>query len=218
MALPFRQESEEGDRVLALSDGVIAIAITLLVLEISVPAIPAGAPRSVLPGLLLEQWHEFLGFVLSFLIIGQYWVLHRRIFVHIETYEQGVVMLNLLFLLLIAFVPFAASLFTTYPDRFGAMFYGGIMASTGGSLALLWGYASRKSLIEEGLGSRTARIQATRFVVSPLVFALSILVAAVDPILAILAWLLLIPTNIVLQSRVVESIEESSQNPASRTR
>ncbi len=72
MAFSFRQESNETDRLLALSDGVIAIAITLLVLEITVPEIPVGGPLSVLPDLILDQWHEFFGFVLSFLVIASY--------------------------------------------------------------------------------------------------------------------------------------------------
>lgn len=216
MTLPFRRESDETDRLLALSDGVIAIAITLLVLEIPVPTVPAGSPSSVLPDLLLEQWQEFVGYALSFLIIGSYWVLHRRIFVHIEKHERGVLWLNLLFLLMIAFVPFATNLFTIYPTRFGVAFYSGVLALTGFSLALLWVYASRRNVIEAGLGSRTVRIQAARFLASPLVFVLSMLVSLFDPMLAVLSWVLLIPINGVLQSRLVESVEDPSRDPRSR--
>ncbi|WP_277553959.1 TMEM175 family protein [Halobaculum limi] len=207
------RESEETDRMLALSDGVIAIAITLLVLEITVPEIPAGSPLSVLPSLIFEQWHEFFGFVLSFLVIGSYWVNHRRIFVHIERHDRGILWLNLLFLLMVAFIPFASSVFATYPDQFGIMFLSGTLALTGFTLALLWSYASRRELVEEGLSSRVVEIQAARFLASPAVFVLSILVAAFDPGLGILTWLLLVPINAVLQSRLVENLEgEASQS------
>jgi len=81
---PVRRGADETDRLIALSDGVIAIAITLLVLEITVPTVPAGSSLSVLPELVLEQWDEFVGYALSFLVIGLYWVLHRHIFVHID--------------------------------------------------------------------------------------------------------------------------------------
>ncbi|MFC7229321.1 TMEM175 family protein [Salinirubellus salinus] len=209
MALPFRRESSETDRMLALSDGVIAIAITLLVLEITVPEIPAGSPLSVLPDLVFAQWHEFFGFVLSFLVIGSYWVNHRRIFIHIERHDAGIVWLNLLFLLMVAFIPFASSVFATYPDQFGIMFLSGTLTLTGLTLALLWSYASRRELLEEGLGSRAVEIQAARFLASPFVFVLSILVTAFDPGLGILTWLLLIPINGVLQSRLAENLEES---------
>lgn len=142
MALPIRRETDETDRLLTLSDGVIAI--TLLVLEITVPELPMGSSIRILPDLILEQWHEFFGFVLSFLVIASYWVNHRRIFVHIEKHDRGVVWLNLLFLLMVAFVPFASSAFATYPDQFGVMFLSGTLALTGFTLTLLWTYASRK--------------------------------------------------------------------------
>lgn len=208
MAFSFRQESDETDRLLALSDGVIAIAITLLVLEITVPKIPVGSPISVLPDLILDQWHELFGFVLSFLVIASYWVNHRRIFVHIEKHDRGVVWLNLLFLLVVAFVPFASSVFATYPDQLGIMFLSGTLALTGFTLALLWSYASWKQLVEEGLTSRTVEVQAARYLASPFVFLLSIIVAAFDPGFGILTWLLLIPINAALESRLAANLEE----------
>jgi uncharacterized membrane protein len=210
MALPFQRESEETDRLLALSDGVIAIAITLLVLEITVPEVPAGTPLSVVADRVFDQWHEYVGYVLSFLVIGLYWTLHRRIFVHITAHDQGVVWLNLLFLLLVAFVPYATSVFSTYPNQLGISFIAAVLALTGLSLAALWIHASRKELIEEGLTSRTVAIQATRFLASPLVFAVSIVVATVDPAWSVLTWLLLVPINGALNSRLVESLEDES--------
>ncbi|WP_254662889.1 TMEM175 family protein [Haladaptatus sp. W1] len=132
------RETEETERLVTFSDGVFAIAITLLVLDISVPTVPAGEPASVLPALVFEQWHELFGYVFSFLVIGSYWVLHRRVFVYIEKSDKRLVWLNLLFLLFVAFVPYATSLFTAYPDRFGVMFYAGTLAATGFLLAGLW--------------------------------------------------------------------------------
>ncbi|WP_416841079.1 TMEM175 family protein [Haloferax sp. DFSO52] len=210
MSLPFRLDSLETDRLLALSDGVIAIAITLLVLEITVPEIPPGSTVAILPELVAEQWHEFFGYVLSFLTIGLYWVLHRRVFVHIERHDRGVLWLNLVFLLFVAFIPYATGVFSEYPNTaFGVSFYAVVLALTGLSLTLLWGYASRKQLIEEGLASRTVEIQAIRFLVSPVVFLGSVVIAQFNPTLAIFSWLLLIPLNAVFESRLVASIEDS---------
>lgn len=215
MSLPFRLESVETDRLLALSDGVIAIAITLLVLEITVPELPPDAPPSVVQERVLEQWDEYFGYVLSFLVIGLYWTLHRRVFVHVERHDRGVLWLNLLFLLLVAFVPYATSVFSTYPDRFGVSFIAAVLALTGVSLALLWIYASRKQLLEEGLTSRVVGIQAARFLASPLVFSASIVVATVDPTWGMLTWLVLVPINGALNSRLVDSIEEDLADTAS---
>lgn len=104
--------ARETDRLIALSDGVIAIVIALLVLEIAVPEIPPGASLSVLPDLVAEQWHEFFGYVLSFLTIGMYLVLHRRV-AQIDAHDRRLLWLNLLFLLFVAFVPYATSMFAT---------------------------------------------------------------------------------------------------------
>lgn len=211
MSLPFRQESTETDRLLTLSDGVIAIVITLLVLDITVPNLPPRSSPAVMLEIMGNQWPDFLGFILSFWVIGFYWYLHRRTFIHIERHEQGVVFLNLLFLLMVAFIPYATSVFTAYPTRFGIAFLSGILAMTGFVLALLWGYVSRKDLLEEGLSSRVVRIQAARFLASPLVFCLSIFLAGFDATLALLSWALLIPINGVLVSRLTESLETPSQ-------
>ena len=209
MSLSYSHESTETDRLLALSDGVIAIAITLLVLDISVPQVSPGSTVTVLQTLVTTQWPEFFAYLLSFLVVGFYWVLHRRVFIHIDRHNRGVLWLNLLFLLFVGFVPYATNMFTTYPDRFGVTFYAGTLALTGFSLTLLWGYASREELIEEGLTSATVGIQAARFLASPIVFVLSMLLAMVDPTIAILSWLLLLPINSVLESRFVASLEDS---------
>ena len=213
MTPSFLRETEETDRLLALSDGVIAIAITLLVLEITVPEIPPGVSAEVLRTLVAEQWNEFVGYVLSFLVIGLYWTLHRRIFVFIEAHDRGILWLNLLFLLFVAFVPYGTSVFSTYPTRLGVSVLAAVLALTGLSLALLWMYASRNRLLQEGLTSRVVTIQATRYLVSPLVFLLSIVVAAFDSTVAVLTWGLLLPINAILNSRLVESLEAGTELP-----
>jgi len=197
MPTAIRGESTETDRLLALSDGVIAIAITLLVLDLTVPAVPAAEQLSLLPAAIAEQWPEFFGFVLSFFVVGFYWVLHRRTFVHIERHERGVVSLNLCFLLLVAFVPYATNVFTAYPGRFGVPFLSTVLALTGLSLAALWIYADR----------RAVQIQAVRFLASPAVFALAAIVGRYSPLFGMAVWLLLIPINGVLQSRLVASLD-----------
>jgi hypothetical protein len=111
-------------------------------------------------------------------------------------------------LLFVGFVPYGTSVFSTYPNRFGVSFIAAVLALTGLSLAALWIYASRKQLIEEEITSRAVGIQAARFLASPIVFAVSIVVASVDPVWAMLTWLLLIPIIGALNSRLVESLEE----------
>jgi uncharacterized membrane protein len=207
------RESDETDRLPALSDGVIAIAITLLVLDLAVPAVPpaSGSAAERLQALVGDQWEALLGYVVSFLVIGQYWKLHRHVFTHIDTHDKGVLWLNLLFLLFVALVPFATSVFSTYPDQLGVTVMGSVLALTGLSLAVLWIYASRKELLEAGLTSRVVGIQATRFLAPPLVFLLSVAVAFVNPTWGILMWGLLVPVTAALDSRLVAGAEAAAE-------
>jgi uncharacterized membrane protein len=93
------------DRINAFSDGVYAIAITLLVLELSVPEGPAS-----LFSALLEQWQEFLGYLISFAFIGGSWLTHARMTRLVKRADGTVAGLNLLVLLFVAILPFTTSL------------------------------------------------------------------------------------------------------------
>lgn len=97
------------DRFNAFSDGVFAIAITLLVLEITVPR--EGVP--LLPA-LREQWPEFLGYYISFAFIGGIWVTHSGVTKYMRRGDSVVYTLNLVLLLLVGLLPFATSLMVTH--------------------------------------------------------------------------------------------------------
>ncbi len=110
------------DRVISLTDGVFAIVLTILVLEIKVPS---HLPTRSLQGAFHELRPTFVAWVISFLIIGMYWVAHRDIFARVRAVNRDLVWLNLLFLLTTAVIPFAASVFGEYPDaRIAVQLYG----------------------------------------------------------------------------------------------
>ena len=92
----------ETSRVEAFSDGVFAIAITLLILEIKIPAAGSGA----LAQELLRQWPSYLSFLISFAFIGIMWINHHRLFTHIGRCDDVLLILNLLLLLGVVVVPF----------------------------------------------------------------------------------------------------------------
>ncbi len=97
------------DRFNAFSDGVFAIAITLLVLEITVPQ--EGIP--LLPA-LREQWPEFLGYYISFAFIGGIWITHSGVTKYMRSGDSVAYTLNLVLLLLVGLLPFATSLMVTH--------------------------------------------------------------------------------------------------------
>lgn len=104
-------------RIEAFSDGVIAVAITLLVLDLRVP--PPGDPGTLVQG-LLELWPNYVAFVISFIAIGIMWINHHTMLRRLARVDHSVLMLNLLLLLCIVELPFATSLLATYltsPDE-----------------------------------------------------------------------------------------------------
>jgi uncharacterized membrane protein len=108
---------EDRDRIVNLSDGVFAIAITLLVLDIQVPDIPENMVSSQLPGALLSLWPKYFGYFLSFVGISAFWLIHHSIFRPIRAYDRSLLYLNFLFLMVVAFVPFPTSLLGEYGDH-----------------------------------------------------------------------------------------------------
>src|SRR3954468_7713948 len=91
-------------RLMAFSDGVFAITITLLILEIR----PPTEYTDLLHG-LLALWPSYLAYAITFLFIGQVWVNHHVMFDHIRTADRTVLLLNTLLLMVVAFLPFATS-------------------------------------------------------------------------------------------------------------
>lgn len=130
------------ERLLTLSDGVFAIAITLLVLNIHVPQISSG-----LGAALRHQWPEYLSYVESFLIIGIIWAQHHLLFRHIKRVDHVFVLINIVFLMWIASIPFPTELLGTYltkpgPARTAMAIYAGTFVFGGLLFNLLWRYAN----------------------------------------------------------------------------
>lgn len=98
---PMRQTTDDRGtgRLEAFSDGVLAVAITLLILDIHVPDVQTG----LLPA-LLNQWPAYLGYVTSFLVIAIFWANHHNMFRHIQQADYALLLINSLFLMCIAFM------------------------------------------------------------------------------------------------------------------
>jgi uncharacterized membrane protein len=101
------------ERIVFFSDAVFAIVITLLVLEIKVPHLEHYSEESI-QSALFHLLPKFLGFAVSFIIVGMLWIEHHRIFQYIRHYDAGLMWRNLVFLLFVAFVPFPTALFSEY--------------------------------------------------------------------------------------------------------
>jgi len=132
----------ETARIEAFSDGVFTIAITLLVLEIKIPA-PGSEPLSVQ---LWKQWPSYVSFAISFAFIGIMWINHHRLFTYIKQSNNSLLLLNLLLLLGVTSVPFPTAVLAAHlgktDQRAAAVLYSGTYFFIAIFFNLLWRYAA----------------------------------------------------------------------------
>lgn len=199
---PQAQATKALDRLIFLSDGVFAIAITLLVLGINVPEIPAALQEAQLSGKLFGLWVPIATYVLSFIILGVYWMTHQRIFQYIQRSDNGLIWLNVFFLMTVAFLPIPTKVLGMYGDRQPAViFYVGSLMITGLFIILLWWYATRDHrLVDKQLDAALIRHHMQRALIAPLIFLLSIGLSFMSPYLAEFS-LLLIGVVIMIHDR-----------------
>lgn len=132
-------------RLEALSDGVFAIVMTILVLQLGGSTISDAETAQELEAALVAQWPTFVSYAISFLAVGLYWVAHHTYFTFIREVNETQLWLNLLFLFALSFIPFAADLIGEHPDfRAGAVLYGLNLAACTGAIYLNWHYAWSK--------------------------------------------------------------------------
>jgi uncharacterized membrane protein len=184
------------ERVVFFSDAVFAIVITLLVLpltaEIELPAESADIAHDI-----WRQWPRVLSFLVSFLVIGQFWIAHHRMFGHLRAFDHTLIWLNLVSLLSVCFLPFPTAVLGAHPaghDRFPAMFYAASMTVTSLCLTLTWLYAAtRGHLVSPDLDPQT-RLQFTeRSIATTAMFLISIAAAALGLYVAVAFWVVLLP-------------------------
>lgn len=194
---PDQQDQLGLERLIFFSDAVFAIAITLLALEIRLPTEKVLLSDSQLSAQLTGMWHEYLAFFISFMVIGTFWMAHHRKYRFIKRYDDRLMLLNLLFLMLVAFVPFPSSIISKYSERTATIFYALTMALAGLLIAGIWWYASyHNRLIDPDLDVKQRQRQFAAPLITTTIFLLSIGVAYLDAGLGRLAWLLILPVSL----------------------
>jgi uncharacterized membrane protein len=212
--LPRREDDEAADeegvgRILALSDGVFAIAITLLILEIAVPATTSDAGLSKA---LLRLWPHYLAYLISFVVIARFWVIHRQAFQLIARDDEVLVWLNLLLLLFVSFLPFPAAVLGQHAGSpAAAVLYAIVVILASLTTAAYWWYASgRGGLLRPDAPRAQIRALRARGLSAPVLFTLSLPVAVFAPYAAEVVWILVFPlTRIVF----VWFFEEKPEQP-----
>jgi uncharacterized membrane protein len=197
------EAGRDRDRIVNLSDGIFAIAITLLVLDIRVPDIPQNMVATELPAALLSLWPKYLGYFLSFVGISVFWTIHHSIFRPIRAYDRPLLYLNFLFLMVVAFVPFPTSLLGEYGDhQLPVAIYAATLA-TGRLLltAIHWYSTGNDLLLAETPDPATVRFFLIRGLAIPIIFLLSIVISFFSVSAAIWTWFVMIAIDAVVLRR-----------------
>jgi uncharacterized membrane protein len=172
------KNDKETGRLEAFSDGVFAVAITLLVLNIKMPPDNLLDDRNL--GLaLLGQWPMLLAFVTSFATIGIMWINHHRLFNHIKRTNNTLLVLNLLLLLVIIFIPFPTALvaqqYAVHPEMHVATaVYTGTNVIMAVCFNRLWHYASyHNRLLSKNADPRAVRAISRQYLFGPLLYLIA---------------------------------------------
>ena len=177
--------SRDTGRLVAFSDAVFAITVTLLVLEIRPPT-----DYSTLLHGLAALWPSYLAYAVTFLFIGQVWANHHVMFDHIRAADRVVLLLNTVLLMVVAFLPFATSVLagafrSGHGQRTAVVLYGIAFGVTALAFNAVWLYARRHRLLSEALDSAGATAIGRRFQLALAWLATGALVGALLPVLGV---------------------------------
>jgi len=204
------------DRVLAISDGVFAFAVTLLALSLIVPTLSHGAHQNELAADLMGMGPTFISYVVSFFVIASWWRGHNRVFAYIKRCNPTLISLNFYFLLCITIIPFLTNLIIQYGSfELATILFAAMQVVTGAMLIIIWMYASGSHrLVDPHLSARMIQYNYHRELVVIAIFLLSIPVAFFSTTLAQISWIALAPLVSILQRAyrdVEEFVEEESE-------
>jgi uncharacterized membrane protein len=191
----------EFSRIVAFSDGVFAIAITLLVLQINIPAdLPQG---TTLFEEIVDQETDFIAYAISFAVLGKLWLAHHRFFAAVERFDSVLMGLNLFYLAWIVLVPFTSEVLGDHGDESaGVILYAIVLAAVSLTFQVQIGYSSRNSLLRPQLREVERRVIGPANFLFAAVFLLSIPVALVSPLAGILMWAVIFFTGGRLGARI----------------
>lgn len=185
------EEKQNIDRIVFFSDAVFAIAITLLILQVQ---IPEATPLGLRLGELLVLLPNIISYIVSFLVIARFWLKHLIFSSYIKQLDQGLIWLNTLLLLSVAFLPFPTGVYGTHSASvIATVFYALSISLTGFIFSILWWHVIKnRSLVKEGIGEEELIKHLQTSLIIPTGFLASAGLALINPFLAPISWAILL--------------------------
>jgi uncharacterized membrane protein len=170
------------------SNGIFAFAITLLILDVR---LPADTSEANLGSALLSMWPNYLAFLISFFVIGLFWSVFIRLFREIIRTDRSFIFLLLLYLLFIVVIPFSTSLLSLHLAKISAVVYAALMACAGYAQNVIRIYASHNHrLISQKHSPQSIKRGIQLGLIMPVWFTASIAIAFFSPLGAQICWIL----------------------------
>ena len=189
-----RSDLPDVTRLLSLSDGVVAIALTLLVLNLRVPTVPTTKQNSAhaLAVALGTHGDQIVSYLISFYVIAQFWLAHHRVFRHMAGHEEGLAWWNFAFLLTITLMPFTSNLLSDFPGNALAVdiFAVNLLLASLSTQAVAV-YGKQKHLLVPGTPDSAIYAGRARALAVAVAVGLSIGIAWVNTSVAKYCWLLM---------------------------
>jgi uncharacterized membrane protein len=187
------------NRIEALSDGIFAIVMTLLVLELHVPELPAAATNHELAPALWKLWPHFLTYAASFVSLGIYWVAHHNMYHAIRRSNRALLCLNILFFMLVSLLPFSTSVLNAFKQtQVALLFFGANVALIGWALFAQWAYAGTQPEVFAPHATPAYRdLVGARFLAIPVYLTITVLVCFWSVGVSLAIFLLLLPFYLI---------------------
>lgn len=200
----------ESRRVQYLADGVFAIAMTLLVLEVRVPELPGPVTGAALLGALKLMVPHLAGYAIGFVIMGTLWLGHHAQFQYIRRADRALLWLNIFYLLCVAFLPFATAFIARYPlQPLALVVYGSTLLLGGVFLFAHWNHAVNQGLVSDEVTPEVAEAVRERMSMGMVVYLLATIVGAFLPKAGLVLFAFM-PVLYMLPARVDPSLVEEA--------
>jgi uncharacterized membrane protein len=187
------------NRIEALSDGIFAIAMTILVLELHVPDLARNAPNVVVLPALLHMLPKLATYAVSFVSLGVFWVGHHNMYHVIRRADRVLLWLNIFFFMFVSLLPFSASVLNAFPQtQIAPWIFGGNLAAIGWLLYFQWVYALwQRGMVAEHVTPEFRSTVRSRFLAYPLVAMLTMMICFWSIEISLAVYLVLLPLYMI---------------------
>lgn len=183
------------NRIEALSDGIFAIVMTLLILELHVPNLPPNAPNVEVAPALVALWPKFLSYIVTFVSLGFFWVGHHIMYQAVRRADRTLLWLNIFFFMFVSLLPFSTSVLNAFSEAFIApLFFGANLAIIGWILFFQWQYAnSQPDMLSDFVTAKYRTSVKSRMLIVPVATTLTVLICFWSVGISLSIYLLLLP-------------------------